>query len=229
VAEHAAQNPNSAFTLANGLQRPVWFLPALEYTLPVGPVGDRHGWSEVQRVLKANGANHLRPTGLPDNETLRALLAYVHPLMQRLMERAQLAERRALDEEHRSRPSKNVARYGNWSQTPTEGHYSGEMDFSREGEPAPIGYVRVSGSGWPDVFEYYRPGEERGSPLCSAVQFGTREKSFLFICKLLDGEIRIEESSDASAIAFSREGEPVAGLSIPDPDSPQREMRQGVK
>lgn len=142
--------------------------------------------------------------------------------MHLLIDRVRLAERRALHEERRSKPSKAIVRYGNWNQTPTEGHYSGEMHFPPEGDPSPIGYVRVSGSGWPIVSEYYRADEERGSPLCSAAQFGTREKSFLFSCKLLDGDVRIEESRNASAITFLRNGEPVARLQGSGPGSPRR-------
>ena len=205
-------------------QRPAWFLPELEYALPVGIIDDENGWPGVQRVLKDNGADRLRITGLPDDETLRALLVYVQPLMHRLIKRAHLAERRALNEKRR--PSGGIAAYGNWNQTPTEGHYSGEMYFPPKGDPSLLGYVRVSGSGWPDVFEYYRPGEEPGSPLCSAVQFGIRDVSFLFICKLLDGEIRIEESNLDQRIAFFRKGERIAGLSISVPHAPRGKTRQ---
>ncbi len=224
AANLAARDVDGASSPVRGPKRPAWFLPALEYAFPVGPIGERQGWSTVQHILKNNGADQLLITGRPDDETLRALLAYLQPLMHRLIDRARLAERRALHEERRRELSRALVRYGNWNQSPTEGHYSGEMYFPPEGDPSPIGYVRVSGSGWPIVSEYYRAGEELGSPLCSAAQFGTREKSFLFSCKLLDGDIRIAESNNASSITYLHKGEPVASFHGSGPNAPRRKI-----
>lgn len=194
------------------------FLPALEYALPVGQPGDVGGWSDVQRALNGSGHGDVRVTGKADAATLRALLRHMKPLMRLLTQRADLAEARAKEEERQPRHRREAARYGNWNASPTEGHYSGEMYFPPVGAPYPAGYVRVSGSGWPDVYEYHRAGGPQGQPLCSAVRFGTLGDVSLLACMLLDGEVRIEAWSRGWLVSFSREGEREISLSIREPD-----------
>lgn len=185
-------------------QRPGGFLPALEYGLPVGPAADAAGWGKVRHILGRGVDGALVGGTPPDRETLAALLAYMQPLAHVLIEHVREAEWRA---EREPRVQTGAIRHGTWSETPKEGHYSGEMHFPREGEPTPLGYVGVSGSGWPTMYEYYRPGDERGSPLCRAIQFGTKQAFYSFTCRLLDGSITIKHNDERWKVEFVREGE----------------------
>lgn len=185
------------------------FLPPLEYGLPVGLASDRLGWVEVQHILQSRGLMEVDLNGAPDAATLKALRVYLDPLAERLVARVELAEARAMRASGSGQAEPGPFRHGNWSETETEGQYSGEMYFPYAGDPSPAGYVGVSGSGWPHMSEYYRPGDRRGSPLCRLTRFSPQRPGYLN-CKLLDGLIEIRERDGMREIIFSVDEQPVA-------------------
>ena len=197
-------------------RRPDWFLPELEYELPVGPAGDAEGWRTVQRVLQEQDRLYDGPIdGTPNEGTMKALLAYMVPLADLLVARVDEAERRAGEEKDLPQSPGKESRYGAWEETPTQGHYIGEMHFPPGGQPFPLGYVRVSGSGWPNVYEYFRPGGERDSSLCTVVMFGESRKPESAHCRLLDGEATMDHNHENLSIKFAKDNRAIASFSVP--------------
>lgn len=184
------------------------FLPPLEYDLPVGPAHDMFGWIEVQHILQSRGYEEVELSGSPDVATLEALTDYLTPLAEKLVARVETAETIAKRESSLDQPTPGPFRYAHWSRTETEGQYSGEMYFPYAGQPTPAGYVGVSGSGWPHMSEYYRPGDRQDSPLCHLTRFGMQSPGY-FSCKLLDGDIEIRQSDEKREIIFSVDEQPI--------------------
>lgn len=92
-------------------ERQVEFLPPLEYDLPYGIASDRDGWMQVQRILQAEGLYSGAIDGVPGPQTFSALIAYVAPLEQILVDRGAEATRRARQREYQTADGEG-RRYG---------------------------------------------------------------------------------------------------------------------
>jgi len=115
------------------------FLPALEYELPFGIASDREGWIKVQAVLRDAGLYRGAIDGVPGDQTLTALLAYVVPLEKLLADRDEQAVRRAA-----GRTATETAGPGYGETLLAIGEVSG---------PLPAGYIRNKAlDGFADAF-----------------------------------------------------------------------------
>src|SRR5690606_30741235 len=119
------------------------FLPPLEYALPVGSPPDKEGWMEGQRILKEEGLYSASIDGIPGEATMSALLAYILPLEQILIDRAEQAARRAEQASFQTVTS-NQPRYG---KLPVRGFF-GEVWNEQIG-----GYGRHGEFGTYDIFK----------------------------------------------------------------------------
>lgn len=197
--------------------RPDWFLPELEYELPVDRPSDAEGWTLVREALELPPAESKGRSQavMPDDQLLVAIGERLRLLVPQLAERAEEATLRA---EHMARKQcdnrNDSVRYGRWSASETEGHYAGEMFFPTDGEPLPAGYVTVAGSGWPETFEYHRMSRKAGEPLCQLVRFGSEGEPFPFGCRLLDGEIELFVEDEKTSVSFRRDGIRVAQTAL---------------
>ncbi|MBU2980232.1 ankyrin repeat domain-containing protein [Lentibacter algarum] len=72
-------------------------LPPLDYALPTNTPETLEGWKTVQRVLAAKGLYKGSVDGKPGPNTYRALLAYIEPLAQDILERTETASTRSFE------------------------------------------------------------------------------------------------------------------------------------
>lgn len=194
------------------------FLPPLEYDLPAGQGAGSSGWMRVQQALRDAVGTDLALTGRPDDETLKALVAYLMPVAQLLRERAVEARRRAEEEEAL-----------NTGQRPDGDHYGEARDSAKTyggelhaagGRARPAGYVEV----WSNAsrklniateYHFYTGADAPGEPVCRVVQAIGKPENYYMACKLLDREVTLQrDDANSFSIGIMKSGQDDARLKV---------------
>lgn len=194
------------------------FLPPLEYDLPSGQGAGAAGWTEVQQALREALGVNLVLTGRPDDETLKALAAYLMPVARLLRERAIEARRRAEDEaaiDIGQRPDGN--HYGETHSSMK--NYTGEL-HSSTGSVRPAGYVEA----WSNIsrklniykeYHFYTAGDTPDAPSCKVVDAIDKPKNYYMTCKLLDREVTLQQNDGNSfSVGIIKSGQDDARLTV---------------